>query len=346
MATATKARATPTASQSVASSPVLDWLLDDRWPAVRRLALLTLLDRSPEDPDVADLTAALAGDPWVAPLLAGKMREGVTPPTPVHAYSKWAGAHWRLFALAELGVTVETPGAEDRLRDALELELAWLGSPGRQRRIKPIEGRYRNCSSQEGAGLWAAVRLGLGNDPRLLNLVERLVLIQWPDGGWNCDRRPDASHSSFNESWMPLRGLVAARSIPGVDSLPGLQTAIDRSVEFFLRHRIVESERTGDLASERVGLLRWPPYWHYALIPGLRAVAEAGHLGDPRAMTGVRRLIAARDHDGRWWPDGRYWTGPGSKGSGMELVRWGRDGEPRMLTLQALQLMRLAGVPA
>jgi hypothetical protein len=162
----TKAPATLAASPTAATSRVMDWLLDDRWPAVRRLALLTLLDRSPEDPDVADLTAALAGDPWIAPLLAGKTREGVTAPTPVHAYSKWTGAHWRLFALAELRVTVETPGAEGPLRNALEAEIAWLGSPGRQRRIKPIQGRYRNCSSQEGACLWAAVRLGLGDDPR------------------------------------------------------------------------------------------------------------------------------------------------------------------------------------
>ena len=326
------------------TADVLDWLLDDRWPAVRRLALTGLLARGSDDPDVAAITTRLADDPWVRPLLAGKLREGVSPPTPVHAYSKWTGAHWRLFALAELGVTIETPGAERSLRDALEQELSWLGSPGRQRRIKPIQGRYRNCSSQEGAGLWAAVRLGLGDDPRLRAVAERLIVIQWPDGGWNCDIRPAASHSSFKESWMPLRSLVAARSIPGTASLPGLEAAIDRSAEFFLRHRVVESERTGDLASERVGYLRWPPYWHYALIPGLRALADAGRLDDPRARAGIERLVAIRSDDGRWWPDGRYWTGPGSKGSGVELVQWGREGEARMLTLQALQLIRAAGI--
>src|SRR5438105_8352076 len=151
-----------------------DWLLDPRWPVVRRLALLTLFDRPVNDPDVASLTAALSDDPWIAPLLAGKLREGVSTPMPVHAYSKWTGAHWRLFALAELGVTIGTPGAEGPIREAFEDEIAWLSSPGRQRRLKPIQGRYRNCSSQEGAGLWAAVRLGLADDPRLLPVAERL----------------------------------------------------------------------------------------------------------------------------------------------------------------------------
>ena len=325
-----------------ATPAVADWLLDPRWPAIRRLALLSLLDRPASDSEVAHLTAGLKADPWVAPLLAGKLREGVSPQTPVHAYSKWTGAHWRLFALAELGVTVATPGAERPIRDAFELEIAWLSSPGRQRRLKPIQGRYRNCSSQEGAGLWAAVRLGLGDDPRLHGVAERLIEIQWPDGGWNCDRRPGAHHSSFNESWMPLRGLVAARSLMKAGSLDGLEASIDRSAEFFLKHRVVESERTGELASEHVGELRWPPYWHYALIPGLRALADAGRLRDPRAQAGIQRLLDLRSDDGRWWPDGRYWKGPGSTGSGVELVRWGREGEARMLTLQATRLVRAA----
>jgi len=304
---------------------------------------VTLLDRAADDPEVVDLTASLATDAWVAPLLAGKRRDGVEPPTFVHAYSKWTGAHWRLFTLAELGVGIDVPGAAGPIAAAFEQELVWLSSPGRRRRIKPIQGRHRNCSSQEGAGLWAAVRLGLGDDPRLRAVAERLVEIQWPDGGWNCDIRPGATHSSFNESWMPVRALVAYRAAMGSD-LAGLDDAIEGALEFFLRHRVVESERTGDLAHENVGSLRWPSYWHYALVPGLRTLADAGRLADPRARAGLDRLIERRAPDGRWYPDGRYWTGPGSKGSGVELVHWGREGESRMLTLHGLQLLRAAGL--
>jgi hypothetical protein len=314
-------------------SDVLEWLLDDRWPAVARLARIELLGQGLDDPDVAALSAGLALDSWVAPLLAG---------APVHPYGKWRGAHWRLFALAELGVSVDTRGAAGPIEAAFEDVLAWLMSPGRRRRVKPIQGRYRNCSSQEGAALWAACRLGLGAHPGLRPIAERLLLFQWPDGGWNCDIHPKASHSSFNESWMPVRGLVAYRGVVGAPALEGLDNAIERSVEFFLRHRIVESERSGELANDHITWLRWPPYWHYALLPGLRAIADADRLADPRAQAGVERLVAQRSDDGRWWPDGRYWKGPGSSGSGVELVRWGRDGEARMLTLQALRVLQQA----
>src|SRR5690349_20051251 len=275
---------TDVATREPAAAPaagVIDWLLEDSHPVVRRLTLRTLLDRPVDDPDVAELTATLATDPWVAPLLAGRLRPGVEPPTFVHAYSKWTGAHWRLFTLAELGVDVSVPGAAVSIGAALEQVLNWLGSPGRRRRLKPIQGRHRNCSSQEGAGLWAAIRVGLAEEPRLRTLADRLVEIQWPDGGWNCDVRPRAHHSSFNESWMPVRALVAYRDAVG-SRAAGLDEAIDRALEFFLRHRVVESERTGDLASDRVVQLRWPPYWHYALLPGLRTLADAGRFADPR----------------------------------------------------------------
>jgi hypothetical protein len=313
---------------------VVEWLLDDRWPVVRRLTLIELLRRALDHPDVARLTASVATDPWVAPLLAGR---------PSHPYAKWGGAHWRLFALAELGITADTPGAGPPIEAAAELVMAWLMSPGRRRRIRPIDGRYRNCSSQEGAALWAACTLGVGDGAALRTIAERLVLWQWPDGGWNCDVRPKASHASFNESWMPVRGLVAFRAAQrGASGVAGLDAAIDASVEFFLRHRIVESERSGELANDHIAWLRWPPYWHYALLPGLRAIADAGRLSDPRAVVALNRLVAQRSDDGRWWPDGRFWKGPGSSGSGVELVQWGREGEARMLTLQALALIRAA----
>ncbi len=45
-------------------------------------------------------------------------------------------------------------------------------------------------------------------DERTEELASRLVAWQWPDGGWNCDKNPQASHSSFHESLIPLRGLA------------------------------------------------------------------------------------------------------------------------------------------
>jgi hypothetical protein len=331
---------------------VLGWLLERSVPAVRRLALVRLLGRSASDPDVHALDAGLADDRWVRVLLAGEWRAGVDGRVRVHPYKKWGGAHWRLVALAELGVTVDTPGARPALEEAFAQVVEWLLSPGHVDAVPKIRGLYRRCGSQEGNALWAASKLGLGGAGDVDALADNLLRWHWPDGGWNCDKKPAAHHSSFNESFAPLRGLAAYRERrrratdgqgdtgPDDSSLGG---AIDRAAEFFLRHRVVESERTGELANPRLGLLRWPPYWHYGLLSGLRALQEAGQLGDARVSPALDRLRAARQADGTWQPDGRWWGSPrATSGANVEIVDWGREGEARMLTLQALEVLRAA----
>src|SRR5438270_751657 len=69
-----------------------------------------------------------------------------------------------------------------------------------------MRGRYRRCASQQGNALDSLLRLGLGSQ-RLSQLVERLLHWQWPDGGWNCDRNPQAHTSSVHETLLPMRGL-------------------------------------------------------------------------------------------------------------------------------------------
>jgi hypothetical protein len=318
---------------AVASPPALaprDWLLDPERPVIRRLALTRLLGRPSADPSVADLTAGLAADPWTSTLLGAS--------DPGHPYRKWIGAHWRLIALADLGVSLDVPGAAESIRAGFDVTTAWLTSPSRLRRIRPINGRVRCCASQEGGALWAACRLGLGDDPRTATLAELLVARQWPDGGWNCDVRPAAAHSSFNESWQPLAGLAAFQRLAVSTAPDGLAGAVDRAAAFLLRHRVVESERTGELAHPRLELLRWPAYWHYGLLPGLRALAEAGRLDEPEVVPAKARLERLRSPDGRWRPDGRWWASPGSR-ERADVLSWGIEGEARMLTLSALEIL-------
>jgi len=53
--------------------------------------------------------------------------------------------------------------------------------------IKKINGRERRCASQEGNALGYILKLS-HMDERTDELVERLILWQWEEGGWNCDK--------------------------------------------------------------------------------------------------------------------------------------------------------------
>jgi hypothetical protein len=174
----------------------------------------------------------------------------------VHPYGKWRGAFWRLLSLVDLGVPPGHPG----VLEAAEQTLEWLSNPQRLRRIhrRVIDGCVRRCASQDGRGLYACLRLGM-RDERLDTLAESLVETQWPDGGRNCDLRPAASHSSFNETWGPILGLAEY----------GATDAAKRGAELLLQHRVYKSHRTGDPAHPAFLRLRYPPYWHYDVLVGL-----------------------------------------------------------------------------
>jgi hypothetical protein len=248
----------------------------------------------------------------------------------VQAYSKWGGAFWRLISLVDLGVEEGHVGAVAGAHAALE----WAANERRLAEIhrRRIDGRVRRCASQDGQVLRCCLAVGLRGDPRLDTLAESLVETQWPDGGWNCDRKPHVTHSSFNETWGPILGLAAY----------GADDAVERGAEFLLVHGVIYSHRTGELAHDVFPQLRFPAYWHYGLLPGLRTLRACGRVDEPRAAPALDLLESKRRPDGTWLAEGKWWKRPGSKGSNVEVVDWGGVAN-EVLTEQALDVLRAAG---
>jgi hypothetical protein len=311
----------------------LDWLLDPAFPTVRRLARSRLLDRTepPEGPTAAE--------PWIETLLRETGHDGASDGGSPHPYQKWAGVHWRLVALAELDADPAEPAVARVVDDGFDRVAAWVNGDGRVKATRVIDERVRMCASIEGNAVWAAIRLGRGDDPRVATIVERLLDWQWPDGGWNCDKHPEARHASFNETLPPFRALTAYRRASATPLARDAATAADRTAEFLLAHRVDRSHRTGELAHPTIARLRWPAYWHYDRLQGLRALREAGRLDDPRTADALADLAASRGPDGRWRPDGRWWTKPRRADAGVEALDWTAEGESKMLTLLAMEVL-------
>jgi hypothetical protein len=178
------------------------------------------------------------------------------------------------------------------------------------------------------------------DDERVVGLAESLLEWQWPDGGWNCDKRKSARHSSFYESLAPLRGLIEYRKATGDSKC---REAIRRASDFFLRHKLFRSERTGRVINPEWLQLHYPLYWHYDVLEALRTFSLLGDLKDPRFEEAVDVVERKRPPDGRWKAEGYYWHPPMRKGSNVEVVNWGRQGPSPMITLNALCALRAAG---
>jgi hypothetical protein len=313
--------------------PALDLLLRSSEPAIRHAALTRLLDRPDDDEAVVSARAAIASGPLVSGLLADQEPDGGFGN---HPYAKWAGAHWRVVSLVDLRIPLSVP----RLREAAATVLDWLTSPGHVHGVRVIEGRARRCASQEGNALWVATYLGMTDDARVREIAGNLVRWQWPDGGWNCDKKRAASHSSFNESLPPLLGLDRFARLTGDRHA---RAAAERVAEFLLEHRVIYSHRTGEIAHPNVVRLCYPPYWHYDMLAALKALAASGHITDPRARDALELLASRRRRDGTWHADAYHWRPSGSTGPNSDVVDWGRGGPSEGVTLGALSVLKAAG---
>src|SRR5512136_2021754 len=209
------------------------------------------------------------------------------------AYKKWDGAHWVLSILADLGY----PHGDETLRPLMEdVFNTWLGKEHATRHLRVIDGRTRRCGSQEGYAVWSSLQLGLA-DSRTDELVNRLLKWQWPDGGWNCDKRPEARTSSFMETLAPLRALALHAKITRSSSS---RTVARRAAEVFLSRRLFRRRSDGSVINPRFLLLSFPHFWPYDILFGLQVMAEAGFIGDPRCGEALDLLEGKRLPDGGW----------------------------------------------
>jgi len=217
--------------------------------------------------------------------------------------------------------------------------LDWLLSAGHRQNVRLIKDRWRRCGSQEGNALTVGVRLGLADDERVGTLARNLVAWQWPDGGWNCDKEPGASHSSFNETVTPMGGLGLYAAATGD---PDAAAASARAADFILNHQVYKSHTTGAVGNPKWLELRYPPYWRYDIAQGMLMLTRARALPDSRAADAADWLRGQQAEDGRWRLVGSPMWKPGSQ-MYRDPARWERSGPSQMLTLNILRGLRAQG---
>jgi len=320
---------------------ILQRLLGSAEPSVRYLARTSVLGEAPTSPGLVALREEICRSSRVTTLLSCVVADEAL-------YAKWRGAHWVLASVADLchpGVG----GAVRGLRDAVVS--AWLepqffvdgnarGRVGGRTGVPVLHGRHRRCASQQGSALLSSCRLGIVDD-RTDALAERLLHWQWPDGGWNCDKNPAATHSSFMETLLPMRALHAYGTATGNDAALRASRA---AAEVFLTRRLAYRASTGDVIDAGFMVLHHPLYWHYDVLGGLVAMGELGLLGDERCSRALDHLESLAIDNG--WPAARRFYQNADPGRAhYDWVDWGPTGSRRpneWVTTRALGVLRAA----
>jgi hypothetical protein len=318
---------------------VVDRLLHSSEPSIRLRTRTEILSESPASTEVMRAQLDVRQSERVRLLLSERKR-GVLP---YHPYSKWCGAHWVLSVLADLGY----PKKDASLIPLREQVYSWLLSkehlsyiPGHELYAGPVtktRGLVRAHASMEGNAVFYLNTLGLADD-RTRVLADNLARWQWPDGGWNCDKRTAAHASSFHESLLPLRGL-ALQSRMRRDSY---RESVAKAAEYFLERGLFKRKRDGRVISSRFTKLHYPAYWHYDILMGLRVMKEAGYLHDERCADAVSLLESKRLEDGGFPAEGAHHRSGRPGTSGRSIVSWGGTSKTKMnefVTCEALGVL-------
>lgn len=330
---------------------IVDTLLLSEEPSIRYKTRIGVLGEVPQSRAIRNLRAEIKNSLRIKALLQNRDGQGRINPVK-NPYRKWTGAHWIIATLADIGYP-----PEDRtllpIRDQIldywlrpeairEHECADERSARRFRGVPIIQGRARRCASQQGNALFAAVALGLV-DERCDQLARLLIRWQWPDGGWNCDRRVEAVHSSFWETLLPLRGLSwFAKATGNADA----NRAAQRAADVFLKRRLFSRISNGEVMNPQFVRLHYPCYWRYDILFSLKVMAEAGFIGDPRCKEALD-LLQSKELPGGGWPaEERFYRTAEAPTNGCELVSWGGVNKRKpneWVTADALYVLRSAG---
>jgi len=315
-------------------------LLNSAEPSIRYKTRLDLLHEDPETPEMLALQVEIRESERVQTLLSERTAEGRIP---YHPYTKWVGAHWVLTALGDL----EYPRGDASLIPLREQEYSYFFSgtrenPTHKRKIIHSKGLIRACASIEGNAILALLRLGLA-DSLTDTLVETVLGWRWPDGGWNCDRKQKACHSSFHETLIPLRALNLQQKLTGDTRI---LSVVRDGAEVFLKRGLFRRFTDGEVIDPRFLELHYPYYWHYNILYGLIVMNEIGCLDDPRCAEALDLLESKRLADGGFPSERRYYTVTNRSTGNRSLVDWGGTSSRKMnewITVDSLTVLAAAG---
>ena len=258
-------------------------------------------------------------------------------------YKKWQGPHWTLVSLAQINYPVGD-SALIPLRDQI---YTWLLSERHMRfphslLIPGQENRRRHCASIEGNAIWSSIMLGIDNDTTI-EFVNRLVSWQWPDGGWNCDKRPEARISSVIETCIPMRALyLAGKTYHNKKAL----CAADNASEYFLSRNLYKRLRDGEMIYSRFNIIQYPIQF-YDILYILMVMAEMEKIKDPRCAEALNLLQSKQ------LPNGGYPLEKRNAKTTVDIITngtfadWGPAGKKRMnelITVNALWVLKRAGM--
>ncbi|MBI2418938.1 MAG: hypothetical protein HYV28_13770 [Ignavibacteriales bacterium] len=305
------------------TAPLFTWLLDGDIAIQYQTRRDLLNEQNP------GLQERIAQEGWGAKLLSYRAADG-------HwgkgfYQSKWTSTHYVLLELKNMAIAPGTADITAYLNQLLKGLKGGDGGIDVSETVKKsdvcVSGMFLNYASYF-----------LVDESGLASVVDYLLNVQMPDGGFNCQStRKGATHSSLHSTLSVIEGIREYARNGYKYRLNELLQAERESREFILEHRLYKSHRTEAIINQRMLMLPFPPRWKYDILRALDYFREAGAAYDERMQDAVEVLLQKRKPDGKWPLHAKH---PGKTYFDMEQA----GSASRWNTLRALRVLKHFGI--
>jgi hypothetical protein len=335
----------------------LAWLLEEDNPSARLGALIDLLGRPTDDPEVVAARQAAMTSLPVQRILDAQYPEGFWVHRGAGYSPKYKATVWQIIFLAQLGAQLNEP-----ISRGCRYVLDHSRLPdGRFSAFKSIGGAI---ACLNGNLLRAMLQLGF-DDPRVWESLEALAATVVRDG-FRCrfnpstgsGHRPPGNQGPPHLSddlpcaWGAIKVLGAFAAVSSETRSPAMKAAIAQGIDFLLSYDLAAGDYPTDgpastgapcsnMAagpSTATGVSR---LWHRFGFPlgftsdvleALDVLTLLGLSSDPRLSSSIDLVLAKQDAQGRWvleYTPGNTWASFGTKGQPSKWV-----------TLRALRVLK------
>lgn len=314
---------------------LLAWLLEPSDPGVRTATLRQLLGRAPDDPDVVQAEAAINRSEPVKTILDLQQAGGVWGTPKAYYTGKYSATVWTLLVLAELGAT------PDDARIAAACAFILQNALHRDSGGFSIRGGAQGGQASgvipclTGNMLWALIRFGYLDDPRVRSAIDWFCRYQrfddgdgspagWPYDTWEICWGRHTCHMGV------VKMLKAFSRIPEPLRSPQVSETIARGAEFMLLHHVFKrSHDPGRVSKPGWKKFGFPLMYQTDALEIVNILLDLGYR-DPRMAEAIELVRSKRCEDGRWRLENSY--------NASLLVPVERQGEAsKWVTLNALR---------
>jgi len=266
---------------------LIDWLLDSD------VSIQYQVYRDLLNTDRPDLKERIAGEGWGAKYLSfrqenGHWGKGFYQP-------KWTSSHYTLLDLRNLSISNHQKEIQSTIQKILQEHRNFDGG------VHPNTNKSKSDVCLNGMFLNFASYFETGEND-LKSVVDFILSLQLPDGGFNCrSNRVKVTHSSLHSTLSVLEGIQEYSTRGYLYRLPELERAgEEESRQFLLDHKLFRSHRTGEIIDSKMLLLSYPSRWRYDILKALDYFRCAGVGYDPRMADALDLIIQKQKPDKKW----------------------------------------------